>query len=202
MLEQSLRQNRLDEVAEIVPALRAGVDESYQDVRELLHNFRSRLTTGDLRPAVEETVARFRRQCRTEATLTIDDKGLPLQPEDQLQVLFILQEALSNVRKHAMAEHVTISIRHDRLFRLVVQDDGDGFDAGRLNEHDASHIGLHIMRERAARLGAQLAIDARPGLGVRIELTLPRDVASATSADRHDATPAATPATTPATTPA
>ena len=206
LLEDAVDRHADGEVQEINPLLRHGVEESYHDVRELLHNFRSRLTTGDLRPAVEETVARFRRQCRTEATLTIDDKGLPLQPEDQLQVLFILQEALSNVRKHAMAEHVTISIRHDRLFRLVVQDDGDGFDAGRLNEHDASHIGLHIMRERAARLGAQLAIDARPGLGVRIELTLPRDVASdsrpATSADRHDATPAATPATTPATTPA
>ncbi|MCA3209948.1 MAG: type IV pili methyl-accepting chemotaxis transducer N-terminal domain-containing protein [Cupriavidus sp.] len=187
LLEDAVDRRADDEVQDIIPLLRHGVDESYQDVRELLHNFRSRLTTGELRPAVEETVARFRRQCRTEATLTIDDKGLPLQPEDQLQVLFILQEALSNVRKHAMAEHVAISIRHDRLFRLVVEDDGDGFDAGRLNEHDASHIGLHIMRERAARLGAQLAIDARPGLGVRIELTLPRDLAS----DARPATPAA-----------
>ena len=174
LLEDAVERHADNEVQEIIPLLRHGVEESYQDVRELLHNFRSRLTTGDLRPAVEETVARFRRQCRTEAKLKIDDGGLPLQPEHQLQVLFILQEALSNVRKHAMAEHVTISIRHDRVFQLVVQDDGDGFDASRLDEHDASHVGLHIMRERAARLGARLAIDARPGLGVTIELTLPR----------------------------
>ncbi|WP_253699819.1 type IV pili methyl-accepting chemotaxis transducer N-terminal domain-containing protein [Cupriavidus pauculus] len=175
LLEDAVERGADAEVHDIIPLLRHGVEESYQDVRELLHNFRSRLTTGDLRPAVEETVARFRRQCRTEATLTMDDKGLPLQPEHQLQVLFILQEALSNVRKHAMAEHVTITIRHGRVFQLVVQDDGDGFDASRLAQRDASHIGLHIMRERAARLGARLAIDARPGLGVRIELTLPRD---------------------------
>ncbi|GJG95719.1 type IV pili methyl-accepting chemotaxis transducer N-terminal domain-containing protein [Cupriavidus pauculus] len=181
LLEDAAERRADDEVQEIIPLLRHGVEESYQDVRELLNNFRSRLTTGDLRPAVEETVARFRRQCRTEATLSIDDKGLPLQPEHQLQVLFILQEALSNVRKHAMAEHVTISIRHDRVFRLVVQDDGDGFDASRLDEHDTGHIGLHIMRERAARLGAHLAIEPRAGLGVRIELTLPRGERTAAS---------------------
>lgn len=188
LLEDAVAHEADADVAEIIPLLRHGVEESYQDVRELLHNFRSRLTTGDLRPAVEETVARFRRQCRTEATLTIHDQGLPLQPEHQLQVLFILQEALSNVRKHAMAEHVSIAIRHDRTFRLVIDDDGDGFDASRLGERDASHIGLHIMHERAARLGAHLAIDARPGLGTRIELTLPRG----------DALPEAPPAETPA----
>ncbi len=96
-------------------------------MRELLNNFRSRLTPGELRPAVEETVERFRRQCRTEATLIIDDRGnhLPLHPEQQLQVLFILQEALSNVRKHAMAAHVTVSLSHGHEFRLVVEDDGE-----------------------------------------------------------------------------
>lgn len=174
LLDDAFTRGDNVEVREIIPLLQHGVEESYQDVRELLHNFRSRLTTGDLRPAVEETVARFRRQCRTEARLLIDDQGMPLQPEQQLQVLFILQEALSNVRKHAMAEHVTISLRHDRDFQLVVQDDGDGFDPARLAVPDASHVGLHIMRERATRLGARLAVDARPGLGVRIELTLPR----------------------------
>nr|WP_315595423.1 type IV pili methyl-accepting chemotaxis transducer N-terminal domain-containing protein [uncultured Cupriavidus sp.] len=174
LLDDAVARDAHAEVSEIIPLLRHGVEESYQDVRELLHNFRSRLTTGDLRPAVEETVARFRRQCRTEATLAMDDPGLPLQPEHQLQVLFILQEALSNVRKHAMAEHVSITLQHGRVFRLVVQDDGDGFDADRLEIPDTSHVGLHIMRERAARLGAELAIDTRPGLGVRIELTLPR----------------------------
>ncbi|RZT41845.1 type IV pili methyl-accepting chemotaxis transducer N-terminal domain-containing protein [Cupriavidus agavae] len=173
LLDDAVERGEDTEVREIIPMLRHGVEESYQDVRELLNNFRSRLTTGDMRPAIEETVARFRRQCRTEATLTIDDQGLPLQPEQQLQMLFILQEALSNVRKHAMAEHVAITIEHGREFRLVVQDDGDGFDAGRLESGDNAHVGLHIMRERAARLGAHLTIDARPGLGVRIALTLP-----------------------------
>jgi len=174
LLGDAVERNDVAEAREIVPLLRHGVEESYQDVRELLHNFRSRLTTGDMAPAVEDTVERFRRQCRTKATLTIDNHGLPLQPEQQLQVLFILQEALSNVRKHAMAEHVAISLTHGRDFRLVVQDDGEGFDPAESDESDAAHVGLHIMRERATRLGAHLSIDTSPGAGVRIELSLPR----------------------------
>jgi len=174
LLDAAVELGNADEVREIVPMLRHGVEESYQDVRELLHNFRSRLTTGDMRPAVEETVSRFRRQCRTEPTLTIEDRGLPLQPEQQLQVLFILQEALSNVRKHAMAETVRIVMQNDTLFRLVVQDDGDGFEPTRLGATNTGHVGLHIMQERAARLGATLAIDASPGQGTRIELILLR----------------------------
>jgi len=176
LLDDAVARNDLAETRDIVPMLRHGVEESYQDVRELLNNFRTRLAPGELRPAVEETVERFRRQCRTEATLIIDDRGngMPLHPDQQLQVLFILQEALSNVRKHAMAAHVTVSLSYGRDFRLVVQDDGEGFDPDEAAPCDNAHIGLNIMRERAARLSARLLIDARPGEGVRIELVLPR----------------------------
>ncbi|WP_340522016.1 sensor histidine kinase, partial [Cupriavidus necator] len=175
LLDAAVERDDLAETREIVPMLRHGVEESYQDVRELLNNFRSRLGTGELRPAVEETVGRFRRQCRTEATLAIDESGgaWPLAPEQQLQVLFILQEALSNVRKHAMAAHVAVTLSHGRDFRLVVQDDGEGFDPAEIATRAEAHIGLNIMRERAARLGAQLHVRTRPGHGVRIELVLP-----------------------------
>ncbi|BDB28437.1 type IV pili methyl-accepting chemotaxis transducer N-terminal domain-containing protein [Cupriavidus sp. P-10] len=181
LLDDAVARDDLAETREIVPMLRHGVEESYQDVRELLNNFRSRLGGGELRPAVEDTVARFRRQCRTEATLTIDEQadgigagGRPLSPEQQLQVLFILQEALSNVRKHALAAHVTVALSHGRDFRLVVEDDGEGFDPAEPATRAEAHIGLNIMRERAARLGAQLHVRAAPGRGVRIELVLPR----------------------------
>ncbi|MCO4861125.1 type IV pili methyl-accepting chemotaxis transducer N-terminal domain-containing protein [Cupriavidus sp. WGlv3] len=186
LLDDAVARDDLAETRELVPMLRHGVEESYQDVRELLNNFRSRLGTGELRPAVEETVERFRRQCRTEATLAIDERGgaWPLSPEQQLQVLFILQEALSNVRKHAMAAHVAVALSHGRDFRLVVQDDGEGFDPDELATRADAHIGLSIMRERAARLGAQLHVQASPGSGVRIELVLPAGSQGAARRDR------------------
>lgn len=176
LLDDAITRDDLAETREIVPLLRHGVEESYQDVRELLLNFRTRLAPGELRRAVEDTVARFRRQSRTEAELVMDgvDDGPPLQPDQQLQVLFILQEALSNVRKHAQAAHVRVRLRNGRDFRLTVEDDGDGFDPAEVSPRGEAHVGLRIMRERAARLAASLAIDARPGAGVRIELVLPR----------------------------
>ncbi|WP_432261300.1 type IV pili methyl-accepting chemotaxis transducer N-terminal domain-containing protein [Cupriavidus sp. TMH.W2] len=194
LLDDAVARDDLDETRELVPMLRHGVEESYQDVRELLNNFRSRLGTGELRPAVEETVGRFRRQCRTEATLAIDENGRawPLSPEQQLQVLFILQEALSNVRKHAMAAHVTVALSHGRAFRLVVQDDGEGFDPDELATRADAHIGLNIMRERAARLGAQLHVRACPGSGVRIELVLPAGKQAATIPERSTSPPSTT----------
>ncbi|RDK05548.1 type IV pili methyl-accepting chemotaxis transducer N-terminal domain-containing protein [Cupriavidus lacunae] len=197
LLDDAVARDDLDETRELVPMLRHGVEESYQDVRELLNNFRSRLGTGELRPAVEETVGRFRRQCRTEAMLAIDEGGgaWPLSPEQQLQVLFILQEALSNVRKHAMAAHVAVALSHGRDFRLVVQDDGEGFDPDELATRADTHIGLNIMRERAARLGAQLHVQASPGSGVRIELVLPAGKQAATIPERATS-PAGTTSTT------
>lgn len=173
LLEQAAMRSDLAEINEIVPLLRAGVDESYQDVRELLGNFRSRLERGDLLAAVEATVARFRRQSGIEVMLIADGlAGAPLPPEQQLQVLFILQEALSNVRKHAQASKVEIKIENRHDFRLHVSDDGVGYDpqevAGRIDEH----FGRRIMHERAKRMQATLELQGSPGKGASVALLL------------------------------
>ena len=164
----------MNEVREIVPLLRGGLEESYEDVRELLVNFRTKFGTGNLRDAVEETVTRFERQSGTPLTLDYEDAGgLPLPPDQQLQVLFILQEALSNIRKHASATRVRIEIKNARDFLLAVEDDGEGYDPADIASRGEAHVGFHIMRERAARLGAQLRLDGQPGGGARVNLLLP-----------------------------
>ena len=157
-----------------MPLLRTGVDESYQDVRELLTNFRTKLSQGDLQAGIEDTVARFRRQTGIETELRFGPgAGAPLAPDEQLQVLFILQEALSNVRKHSEASHVRIDVANDRDFSLVIADDGQGYDPAEVAERGESHVGLHIMRERAARMRAVIKLESQPGAGTRVALTLP-----------------------------
>ncbi|NYT62406.1 type IV pili methyl-accepting chemotaxis transducer N-terminal domain-containing protein [Alcaligenaceae bacterium] len=174
LLDQAAVRGDLTEVNEIVPLLRAGVDESYQDVRELLGNFRSRLGQGDLLAAVEATVARFRRQSGIEVTLMADGlAGAPLPPEQQLQVLFILQEALSNVRKHAQATKVEIKIENRHDFRLHVSDDGVGYDPEEVAGRSDEHFGRRIMHERAKRMQASLELRASPGKGASVALLLP-----------------------------
>lgn len=180
MLDEAVRTGAQDDVTAIIPLLRTGVEESYQDVRELLNNFRSKLEQGELAVGIQETVARFRRQTGLEVLLDFaEDAGAPLPPEQQLQVLFILQEALSNVRKHARAHRVSVKIENGRDFRLQVGDDGRGFDPAQVEHDGEQHVGLNIMRERARCIDAVLELDAAPGRGVTVSLTLPASVRQA-----------------------
>ncbi|MCC2596820.1 type IV pili methyl-accepting chemotaxis transducer N-terminal domain-containing protein [Pusillimonas sp. MFBS29] len=173
LLDQAAGRGDLVEINDIVPLLRAGVDESYQDVRELLGNFRSRLEQGDLLTAVEATVVRFRRQSGIEVVLNADDlAGPPLPPEQQLQVIFILQEALSNVRKHAHATKVEIKIQNRHDFELSVSDNGVGYDPEEVDQRADEHFGRRIMQERAKRMKAVLELHSSPGQGASIRLLL------------------------------
>jgi two-component system nitrate/nitrite sensor histidine kinase NarX len=172
MLEQSLAQNHYEDVATIVPALRAGVEESYQDVRELLQNYRTRLQEGNFVQSLEVTVAKFRRQTGIEIALQADTDGAPFPREQQLQMLFIVQEALSNIRKHAGARHVQVRLHDRHDFSLSIDDDGAGFDPALVGAEDDGHIGIHIMGERARRMHATLDITSAPGNGTQVQLSL------------------------------
>jgi two-component system nitrate/nitrite sensor histidine kinase NarX len=173
MLDHSLQHGNLDEAAEIVPALQAGVQESYDDVRELLVNFRSRLAEGDLIASLENTVEKFRRQTGIATVFIADADGAPFPREQQLQVLFIVQEALSNIRKHAMASAVEIRLTDRHHFALTIHDNGVGFDAGILHDKSERHVGLNIMHERAQRIHASLDVTSARGGGATVTLNLP-----------------------------
>jgi two-component system nitrate/nitrite sensor histidine kinase NarX len=174
MLDQSVREGKIDDVPEIIPMLKAGVQESYEDVRELLHNFRHRLVEENLVGALETMIDKFRRQTGIAAELEADIDGAPFPREQQLQLLFIVQEALSNVRKHAGASRVLVRLEDRIDFRLMIEDDGNGFAPEQLAGMGESHVGIDIMRERALRIDATLALRSVPGVGTTIELTLPR----------------------------
>lgn len=176
LLEEALEKNDYSDVQKIVPLLRMGVDESYQDVRELLVNFRTKLDHIELPDAIEDVVKRFRRQTDTAVSIDMHYKeGPPLSAEQQLQVLFILQEALSNVRKHAKANHVHVLLRNQNDFEMEVIDNGVGYVESAIAKQEENHIGLQIMRERASRLHAVLTLISTDGLGTTVKLVLPHD---------------------------
>ena len=175
LLDDAVARGDQDDLRQIVPLLRTGVEESYQDVRELLVNFRTKLDQGELPDAIEDAVLRFRRQTGIEVDLDMQyGTDRPLAPEQQLQVLFILQEALSNVRKHAQAGQVRVLLRNNQDFEMEIVDDGVGYDPQEVGQREEGHIGLHIMRERAARLNAVIKLTSRPGAGATVRLVLPR----------------------------
>ena len=174
MLEDSLERKDISEINDIAPLLRAGVQESYEDVRELLLNFRTRLQDSNLESEMRNVVGKFQRQTGVHGVIEFVGGGAPVAPEQQLQVLFILQEALSNIRKHAQASEVKVTVENERDFKLTIHDDGLGFCMDTVKEKGDAHVGLHIMQERAARLSAKLEIQSAPGSGTTVVLQLPR----------------------------
>ena len=179
MLEESLARRDWQQMADITPLLRAGVRESYDDVRELLNNFRVKLGSLDLAEALALTIDKFQQQSQVPVTFNQRGQGRLRSPEQQLQIIFILQEALSNIRKHAKASQVTVTLINGHDLILSITDNGVGFDMDRVASEQEGHIGLNIMRERAARLGGHLSVYAESGKGTRIILSITDAVMSA-----------------------
>ncbi|MBS0467832.1 MAG: type IV pili methyl-accepting chemotaxis transducer N-terminal domain-containing protein [Proteobacteria bacterium] len=161
--------------------LDAGVRECYADVRELLVHFRTRTQDEDIESALRSTLSKFEHQSGLLAQLTMEGQGLPLAPDVQIQVLHIVQEALSNVRKHAGAKNVQLRVQRHPQWCFEVRDDGQGFDPQGV-QPDSLHVGLVIMRERAERIGATLTLDTQAGHGTRVTLVLPPAGREATGA--------------------
>jgi len=98
-----------------------------------------------------------------------------LSPEAEALVFRAAQEATRNVLAHAGASTVRVDVaREGPLARLVVQDDGRGFDAGeRAERREDGHVGLELLEDLARHAGGSLAVDSHPGGGTRLVLEVP-----------------------------
>ncbi len=178
LMREALAAGDAHEVERALGEIDAGVRESYGDVRELLVHFRTRANAEDIEPALLTTLRKFEHQSGLKTALQMHGQGLPLSPVAQVQVLHIVQEALSNVRKHARATRVWLDVQQQPRWRFEVRDDGEGF----LPEEgppDETHVGMRIMAERAERVGASLDVLSTPGRGTSIVLTLPQGAPAA-----------------------
>lgn len=173
MLERSLKNNNTAEINESLQFIKDGVKECYDDVRELLLNFRTKITRKEFAEAVDTLAQRFKQQTHCEVDIVWRGDGAPLTSEQQLQFIFILQESLSNIRKHAAAKRVRIVFDNQADFVMNISDDGQGFDTAKLHALSGSHVGLGIMRERAQRIHAQFDLQSQPQQGTQISLRLP-----------------------------
>ncbi|HWI62150.1 MAG TPA: GAF domain-containing sensor histidine kinase, partial [Symbiobacteriaceae bacterium] len=164
--------------AEICTSLRRArrvVAESLADTRQIIFDLRtSSFRDGaNLISLVRDALQYFRHETGMEAELLLPGGTPPeLPPGDASQLFRILQEALVNVRKHAAASRVTVSMRaQDDQFVMTVTDDGRGFDPQTVET--SAHFGLRIMGERAQTLGGWCGIESTPGSGTRITVSIP-----------------------------
>ncbi len=96
------------------------------------------------------------------------------EPLVEVQLLRILQEALTNVRKHADAKCVEIMFANENhSAQVTIRDDGHGFDSQRRVKVLDEHVGLRVMRERAEEVGGSLSLHSQPGYGTKLVVNLP-----------------------------
>lgn len=161
--------------------LRSAVGDAHAGLRELLTHFRAPIDPGGFRGVIESSKAGL--QETADVALEVEDRapGLHLSAEQDLQVHRIVQEALSNVARHAGARHawITIERRGDAL-EVLVDDDGRGPGGG--GGAEPGHFGLGIMRERAALLGGRVDVMPRVGGGTRVRLRVPVATAAGSEA--------------------
>jgi signal transduction histidine kinase len=153
-------------------AVRELVVSTLQDVRRLAVELRpAALDDFGLGPALERLVDTF--SGKTGVGVKIDNRlgDERLGAEVETTLYRIVQEALTNVLKHADARRVTIALVHESgTITAVVADDGRGFDA---DETRSDALGLVGMRERAVLVGGRLSIESAPGGGTTLTVEVP-----------------------------
>lgn len=173
-----LRLGNISQGARQIEDLAAAARDSYADVREAVLNLRIPSSTPhSLTDGLREYVDRWSPEAGVTIALRLPPQGLGdlLSPMAELQLLLIIQEALSNVRKHARARRaqIQVAVRRGNL-ETRIEDDGVGLRADPKRDPSLPRLGLVIMRERAEGVGGTFAIGPRPSGGTRVTVRLPR----------------------------
>lgn len=171
---QVARLRKVEEVppnslrTEIIDELSAGLNSAYRQLRELLTTFRLKLDTPDLGNALRETTAEFSERLPQNVALTYQMPPHMLSANEEIHILQIVREALSNTVKHANASQVEVEVLFESpQVRVTISDDGVGLHRG---DSPPQHYGLIIMQDRARTLGGRVTVDKSASGGVKVEL--------------------------------
>lgn len=182
----SLSQGRVETAMATLADLEAAAQDASIDVREDMLALRNAdADASNLCLMVRDYVAKYERL--SGVTVECRESGAPrdvrLPEMTELQVVRIIQEALSNVRKHAGVDRavVTISVADGRLTARV-DDDGRGFEQDPSSVSDRPRFGLQTMRERAESVSGELSLSSSPGGGTHVSVSVPLQASMVSSA--------------------
>jgi signal transduction histidine kinase len=173
-----LDRGQLDGVSKQVDRLVGIVKELNVDARESIVGLKRTADSGnDFLTNLQEYLAWYEKSNGIATRLI-----LPVEPVSDLfghivevQLLRIIQEALTNIRKHAKARQVKVVIqKFDQEVNVRIEDDGCGFDRAAIPGEQKS-FGLQIMAERAEEAGGELRIESQPGAGTTVLIQFPRE---------------------------
>ena len=156
--------------------VRKVVHDTYEDIRESIDQLTTEIRNLPIIPALANYTREFGNNNGIKVKFEAP-KGFPrLSPVAELQLLRIAQEALTNVRRHALASEVGVKLENTReAVAMSVKDNGQGFILSDLEKAPPGYHGLTIIKERAEGLGGNVEITTAPGEGAELKVTLPLD---------------------------
>jgi signal transduction histidine kinase len=145
------------------------------EMRRAIYSLRpTALDAHGLVPALREYVEGFAHHSEIECNVSFEGAVRRFNPDGEVAVFRIVQEALNNVKVHSRATHVQIHMVWGvRELRVEIVDNGKGFDLAQVTQEPRTHLGLIGMQERAQGVGGTLQITARVGEGTRVSLRVP-----------------------------
>ena len=150
--------------------------EADTDIRESILGLRVALAGGGLWPALATYLSQYEQRYEIHTELGRPERlgDGAFDPLVEVQLLRIIQEALTNARKHSRARSVCVTFAaQDGRAQVMVQDDGCGFDPGEVYGDSGGRVGLRVMRERAEEIGGTLNVQSAPGEGTQVIVTAP-----------------------------
>jgi len=158
-----------------VTEMKTIVGDTYNEVREAIFGLRAE-TLGErgFIPALAHFVNEFSAMRKIPVDLSLPDPAdIQLSPHAELQLIRIVQEALTNVSKHAQATKARVRLERDGDYaNILIEDDGKGLSVDSVRNNEL-HFGLKSMRERAQATGGEFRIESQLGRGAKIIVRLP-----------------------------
>jgi len=168
LLTRKMQKNvAKEQITETIEDIKQGLNNAYQQLRELLTTFRLKLDDPSIEKALQGTVAEFSAKCQHPIAL---DFKLPqdlLSANQEIHVLQIVREALSNIHRHAKSKNAGVILKKENnKVQVNIWDDGHGFI--KKTENTQGHFGLDIMKERAKSLNTFIEIQSDNAKGTRV----------------------------------
>jgi signal transduction histidine kinase len=175
-VRQLLKQNKVEEADRLLLQVEQAVKEQSNDVRASIIGLKMASDSGNgLAADLRQYISQCNRLADFPIELKIDPQSedVQLDADVELHLLRIVQEAISNIRRHASTRQAWVSLEReaDELV-LRISDDGVGFNPWQWNGDHRGHFGLQTMHERAEAVGAVLNVESEPGLGTTVEVRL------------------------------
>jgi PAS domain S-box-containing protein len=174
---EQLARAQFSEADGYLAQLVAVAQDAHADVREYILGSRVGLMAdAGFFPALKQYVRQFGEIYGITAELSLPPELADgaFEPMVEAQLLRIIQEALTNVRKHTQARGVRVSLSVcDTRAEAIVQDDGAGFDPALLETAEGQKFGLRFMRERAEEVGGSVQVHSAPGEGTQVVISVP-----------------------------